>query len=709
MRFCMRSVGLRELAEQARRPRKFRIPFPVSWTAILCTLLTSGLAASFLSAENATPSSPVITTAGAVHRLKMADAAARHPVRLRAVVTYYDPAPDPSHTVFFVADDSGGVYVSLARNSPLPLDAGDLVEVTGTSGPGEFAPIVDRATVLKIAPSHLPAVVRQVGLPDLLTGREDSQWVEIKGVVHAVHTTQRHLYLEVKMRDGDISAMTVLRSQGEGQSLAQSLVDATVTVRGVAGTVFNAQGQMTGAHLIFPGIETVHIEEHAPIDPFQSQVETVEGLLHFSSASGLQHRVHVQGTVTLQWPGQRICIADHGHALCAQTDQSAPVNRGDLVDLIGFPAIGAFTPTLVNANYRRADADQRSVRGPSPIVLSAEQALRGNYDAQLISVEATLIGHDRSAAEPTLVLSSGNAVFLAVLPPRYWKQDLDLQEGSLLRVIGICSRQSDGTQLDARSGFPVATAFEILRQSPEDVIVLEAPSWWSAEHTMRVLAFALVLAVAALFGVLVLGHRVKRQTSTIRDSEKRFRHLATHDSLTQIPNRASVLDSLHEAMQEARTNNSSVCIALIDLDHFKQINDTFGHLAGDEVLRESARRLASSIRSTDVIGRYGGEEFLIVFRDMEQENGIARGEIMRHALCKEPIRWQGEDLTITCSVGVASSRLISDSLTALVSVADGAMYSAKSQGRNRVMGAQSMVEEKSNIRFHPPLTASVPN
>ena len=151
--------------------------------------------------------------------------------------------------------------MSLARNSPLPLDAGDLVEVTGTSGPGEFAPIVDRATVLKIAPSRLPAVVRQVGLPDLLTGQEDSQWVEIKGVVHAVHTTQRHLYLEVKMRDGDISAMTVLRSQGEGQSLAQSLVDATVTVRGVAGTVFNAQGQMTGAHLIFPGIETVHIEE----------------------------------------------------------------------------------------------------------------------------------------------------------------------------------------------------------------------------------------------------------------------------------------------------------------------------------------------------------------------------------------------------------------------------------------------------------------
>jgi diguanylate cyclase (GGDEF)-like protein len=116
-------------------------------------------------------------------------------------------------------------------------------------------------------------------------------------------------------------------------------------------------------------------------------------------------------------------------------------------------------------------------------------------------------------------------------------------------------------------------------------------------------------------------------------------------------------------------------------------------LAGDEVLRESARRLASSIRSTDAIGRYGGEEFLIVFREMEQENGIARGEIMRRTLCEDPIRWEGKDLTITCSIGVASSRQVSASLPALIAIADRAMYAAKSQGRNRVVGAQPDLEE----------------
>jgi diguanylate cyclase (GGDEF)-like protein len=669
----------------------------VRWSqlsALLTAFLIVGLVFPLLCAEKCEAQLPVITAARAAHKLTMADAAARYPVRLRAVVTYYDPSPIPGHTIFFVADATGGVYVSLVSNSAVPLRAGDLVEVTGVSGPGEFAPVVDQATVVRIEPAHLPLAAPRVGLTDLLTGTYDSQWVEVEGVVHAVRMTQRHLYLEMKIRDGNIEAMSLKRSDAENQQLTRSLVDAIITVRGNAGTVFNAQRQMTGAHLIFPGIETVHIEEPAPGDPFASPVQGVDGLLHFSSASGLQHRVHVRGTVTLQWPGRLLCIEDHGHGLCAQIEQTSVLKRGEVVDLLGFPMIGTFTPTLVDASYQLApQATGARFRPRGVLAITTDQALQGSYDAQLISIEAKLIGHDRSAEEPTLVLSSGKAVFLAILPPRYSLQDLELEEGSMLRLTGICSMLSDGSKRDPRSGFPMATAFRILRESPDDVLVVAAPSWWNASHTMHVLELALLLVVAALCGVLILGQRVKRQTNTIRDSEERFRYLAAHDSLTRLPNRASVLNALEEALQTARGKDTSVCIALIDLDHFKQINDTLGHLAGDEVLRESARRLASSIRSTDAIGRYGGEEFLIVFRDMEQENGIARSEIMRRSLCEDPIRWGGRDLTITCSIGVATSRQVSASLPALVSTADHAMYEAKAQGRNRVVAAQPTPEE----------------
>jgi diguanylate cyclase (GGDEF)-like protein len=698
---CKRSIGIVEYILHAGY-RKLLFLITLSTGALASLLVPRSM-----DARQPGPSLPVITVARAAHHLTMADAAARYPVRLRGVVTYYDPSPIPGHTIFFVQDTSGGVYVSLAKTSPVPLAAGDLVEVTGVSDPGQFAPVVDVATVERIEPSHLPEAPRRVGLTDLLTGKEDSQWVEIEGVVHAVRMTQRHLYLDMKMRDGEISAMTLKRTDAENETLIRSLVDATITVRGVAGTVFNAQRQMTGAHLIFPGIETVKIEEPAPEEPFAAPLERVDELLHFSSASGLQHRVHVQGVVTLQWPGRLVCIQDHGHGLCAQIDQTAVLRRGDFIDLLGFPMIGAFTPTLVNASYQLVRTSLPPQQRLVPIAIRADQALEGSYDAQLVSIEARLIGHDRSAGEPTLVLSTGNAVFLAILPPKYMKEDLDLQEGSLLRITGVCSMHSDGTKWDPLSGFPMASAFRVLRATPDDVLILEAPSWWNVSNTMHVLAFALLLAVLALCGVLILSQRVKRQTSTIRDSEERFRHLATYDSLTQIPNRASVLNALEQALQAARVNNSSVCIALIDLDHFKQINDTLGHVAGDEVLRESARRLASSIRSTDAIGRYGGEEFLIVFREMEQESGIARSEIMRRTLCEDPIRWGGKDLTITCSIGVASSRLVFASLPALVSIADRAMYSAKSQGRNRVVGAQQALEEEPSLRFPQTIAAGI--
>jgi diguanylate cyclase (GGDEF)-like protein len=153
------------------------------------------------------------------------------------------------------------------------------------------------------------------------------------------------------------------------------------------------------------------------------------------------------------------------------------------------------------------------------------------------------------------------------------------------------------------------------------------------------------------------------------------------------------LSSLDAALARARLRNSSVCVALIDLDHFKNINDTFGHVAGDEVLREAARRLSSAIRSTDAIGRYGGEEFLIVFNEMEPDHGLARSELVRQALCQWPVRWEGKEIAVTCSIGVAASEADYDSASALVSSADHAMYAAKMRGRNRVVSASELAPD----------------
>lgn len=636
-------------------------------------------------AEPPRDTAAVVTTA-AVRGMKSIDAAKSHPVRLRAVVTYYDPSPDPRHSVFFISDETGSIYVQLSSTPATKLKAGDRVEVTGVTGPGEFAPIVDLAQARRIADGRLPAVAPRLDLADMATGKFDGQWVEIQGVIHGVKTAGNHLYLDIALRDGDITAMTINESKAE----YEQLIDATVTLRGNEGTIFNNKRQMTGAHLLFPGRQALKVVAVAPAKAFDLPLEPITNLLRFSSATGFHHRAHIQGVVTLFWPGRLLCIQDGGQGLCAEVEQTAELNRGDLVDVVGFPMIGAFTPTMVHSIYRTVGFQQRIYSAS----VTDEKALVGGSDSELVTIEGRLMGHDLSAADATIVVQSGKSVFLAVLPRKYLADDLKLEVGSILKITGICANHSDGSKLDSISGFPIATSFRILRGSPADVAIVELPSWWNAGHTLGVLAFALVLALAGLVGVWSLSQRVKRQSSAIRDSEERFRHLASHDSLTQLPNRASVLHALDATIAKARGRKSSVCVALIDLDHFKSINDTLGHVAGDAVLQESAKRLASAIRHTDVIGRYGGEEFLIVFNDMEQEQGLARCEMVRRALCDRPVLWEGRELTVTCSIGVAAAKTNENPAAALVSIADRAMYTAKMMGRNRVMGAPDAAPER---------------
>jgi len=119
------------------------------------------------------------------------------------------------------------------------------------------------------------------------------------------------------------------------------------------------------------------------------------------------------------------------------------------------------------------------------------------------------------------------------------------------------------------------------------------------------------------------------------------------------------------------------------LDHFKRVNDTLGHAAGDAVLREAARRLKNSMRGYDQVGRYGGEEFLIVAPDCSAENIIARAERVRHCIGAEPVDIGEEILPISCSLGAAVTAVgTNESSDALIERADAALYRAKENGRN---------------------------
>jgi signal transduction histidine kinase/CheY-like chemotaxis protein len=464
---------------------------------------------------------PTLTKAHDAHSLTIEQALRNFPVHLRTVVTYYDPYLDPRRPALFVSDSSGAIFVALSSLPAVPFQAGDLVEITGVSAVGDYAPIVNATEAHVIGKSHLPSIAPRVTLTEMLTGAEDGQWVEVEGVVHAARESGKNINLELALSDGAITATTVKEVGAD----YDSLVDAKVRLRGNEAPLFNHQRQMTGARLLFPDRAEVTVEESAPAHPFTLPVSPVSALLRFTPSPALHHRVHIRGTVTLAWPGRLLCIQDGLHGLCAQTDQTTPLTPGELVDVIGFPIIGPFTPSLSRATYRATGVQQPV----SAVAVTADQALRGNHDAGLVELKGQLIGQDDSASDPNIVLSSGNYVFSAVLPAQSGAQRLvPWAKGTTFKIVGICSVKGGADKAGTPGeGFSVPETFRILLRSPQDVVVIKSPSWWTPAHAIAMLGVVAVLTLVVLAWVSVLRKRVQEQIHTIQQQLKEAAKLRT--------------------------------------------------------------------------------------------------------------------------------------------------------------------------------------
>ena len=173
------------------------------------------------------------------------------------------------------------------------------------------------------------------------------------------------------------------------------------------------------------------------------------------------------------------------------------------------------------------------------------------------------------------------------------------------------------------------------------------------------------------------------------EDDLRFR--ATHDTLTGISSRGVALEAMNREHARQVREKSSFGIILADLDHFKNINDTYGHICGDDVLKEAAQRISRCVRSYDTVGRYGGEEFLTVVVSADESISLALADRMRQAIESRPFVTGSGELHITASFGTAASTcsgLIDPK--ALLQLADEALYRAKLKGRNRSEGTETL-------------------
>ena len=192
------------------------------------------------------------------------------------------------------------------------------------------------------------------------------------------------------------------------------------------------------------------------------------------------------------------------------------------------------------------------------------------------------------------------------------------------------------------------------------------------------------------------GKRIVELQRELLAAREALRDQATRDALTRLWNRGTILAALQRELARGSREGEPLSLAIMDLDHFKVVNDTFGHLAGDEVLREAARRMNGAVRSYDGVGRYGGEEFLILLPGCDGASALEQAERLRQLICAEPVVIGELVHTVTASFGVTS--VVpgpSTSSEQMIDRADQALYLAKSRGRNRVEFFQAKTETTS--------------
>ena len=203
-----------------------------------------------------------------------------------------------------------------------------------------------------------------------------------------------------------------------------------------------------------------------------------------------------------------------------------------------------------------------------------------------------------------------------------------------------------------------------------------------------------------------VGLRLLDLEDNLVQAREAMRFKATHDTLTGVWNRGAILEALERETWRSRREGPSLGVLIADLDHFKSINDTYGHPAGDTVLREVTKRMQTNVRPYDAVGRYGGEEFLILLPGCNGPDTQEKSERLREAISQFPIETPSGILKVTMSIGgVATADWPEDTANQILHMVDLALYRAKEEGRNRTVMAGAAEHQEAN---HTPLELSSP-
>jgi len=489
----------------------------------------------------------------------------------------------------------------------------------------------------------------------LISGQDDAGWVETVGIVHSVSQLRAQRWLTLVV--GGNSCTVQLPHSKSSRPDPGALLDAQVRIRGVCGAVFNDKRQSVGLKFFVPSMEHVEILEPAPS---MSSMETrpIVSLMRFDPLNISVHRTKVRGAVTFVDPDQGFYLQDSSAGIYVVQDENQQVHVGQSVEVAGFAALGPDGPYLEDAGIKVSAQPARV----SPVRLTSDDLANGAYQSQLVTVQGRLLEQVRGPEEDRLFLQVGNQVLQASLQSA--KISEEIRRTSLLEVTGILHSDGRANQ----------NSFRISVSSGSDVRIVEAASWWTPGHIIRILTVAIIASLIVLLWMSFAAYRVRS-------------YQAEHDLLTGLPNRRAVLEYLDRQLARAIREKTLLAVILADVDHFKKVNDTFGHQAGDAVLKRMADILRIELRPYDAIGRYGGEEFLIIVPGCDAKTAEDIANRIRLRILEEPFTsvLRTKSFHVSCSFGIAMTEASTASVDTLLASADRALYVAKDTGRNRVV------------------------
>jgi len=248
-------------------------------------------------------------------------------------------------------------------------------------------------------------------------------------------------------------------------------------------------------------------------------------------------------------------------------------------------------------------------------------------------------------------------------------------------IFGLTTRQMLGVLVYSLVAFGVASGVVAARDEPDYPPVVAA----------AYVGMVVVVLLSSTFlttRVQSTREHLRRQKAELAQALEQIRQLATHDDLTGLLNRRAMLDRMQLEQHRSLRSGSPLLIAQLDIDHFKAVNDTHGHAAGDLVLQSFADTVRRNVRDTDVLARWGGEEFVLLLCDTPAADAVALMERLRQAVqaMQVPVAQGGQPITVTVSIGLAR-HAPADPLAGTLERADQALYAAKAGGRNRVVPA----------------------